>query len=277
MSHPDPILVLGATGKTGRRVAARLASAGVPVRAGSRRADPPFDWGDPAGWPRALSDVRAVYISFFPDLAMPGSADAIARLVGDAGAAGVRRLVLLSGRGEAQAALCEQVVLGAAAEATVVRAGWFAQNFSEGHLLAPVLSGTIHLPADGVAEPFVDAEDIAEVATTALLGDGHDGRVYEVTGPRSLTFAQAAAEIAAAAGRPVAYVPVTRARYRDLLIGEGAPPELAELLCDLFAEVLDGRNAEPADGVERALGRPARDFAEYARAAAHSGVWDAAR
>ncbi len=270
-----PVLVLGGTGKTGRRVAARLRALGLPVRIGSRAGSPPFDWNDPATWDGALRGAGAAYVVYYPDLAFPGAAEALGGLAAAAAAHGIRRLVLLSGRGEEDAVVSEKAVQAAFPDATVIRASWFAQNFSEHFLLGPVLDGVIALPAGDVREPFVDAEDIADVAVAALTGDGHAGALYELTGPRSLTFAEAAAEIGRAAGRPVGYVPVTAGEYRRAALAAGVPAEEVGPLTELFTRVLDGRNAAATGDVERVLGRPPRDFADYAAAAAATGVWRA--
>ncbi|WP_329520833.1 NAD(P)H-binding protein [Spirillospora sp. NBC_01491] len=268
-------LVLGGTGKTGRRVAERLEALGVPVRIGSRTADRPFDWTDEGTWAPALRDAAAVYLVYYPDLAAPGAPAAIAAFTAAAEAAGVRRVVLLSGRGEEEARACEEIVRASGLAWTIVRASWFAQNFSEDYLLDPVRGGEVVLPAGDVPEPFVDAGDIADVAAAALTQDGHAGRVYELTGPRALTFAEAVAEIAGAAGRDVRYVRVTPEEYAGALEGHGVPAEVAGLLTYLFTTVLDGRNSGVGDGVRRALGRDARDFADYARETAATGVWNA--
>jgi uncharacterized protein YbjT (DUF2867 family) len=266
MSNETMTLVLGATGKTGRRVVERLQERGVPVRAGSRSGAPPFDWDDAATWAPALRGVTAAYISYYPDLAVPGAAETVGAFARQAVEGGVRRLVLLSGRGEPEAQRAERAVQEAGAqEWTVVRCSWFSQNFSESFLLEPVLAGEVAFPAGDVREPFVDAEDVADVAVAALTDDGHAGRVYELTGPRLLTFAEAVAEIAQASGRTVRYVTISAADYDAELAGHGAPAEVRALMRHLVTEVLDGRNADLADGVQRALGRPARDFAEYAR------------
>jgi uncharacterized protein YbjT (DUF2867 family) len=268
-------LVLGGTGKTGRRVVERLEALDVPVRMGSRSASPAFDWEDRATWAPVLRDVENVYLSYYPDLAAPGAAEAIEAFTGAAVKAGVRRVVLLSGRGEPEAQASERIVQDCGAAWTVVRSSWFAQNFSEDYLLDPVLAGEITLPAGDVPEPFVDADDIADVAVEALTRAGHEGEVYEVTGPRSLTFAEAAAEIGRAAGREIAFVQVAADYYAAALREQGFPGELAGFLTYLFENVLDGRNSRPADGVRRALGREPRDFAEYARDTASSGIWNA--
>jgi uncharacterized protein YbjT (DUF2867 family) len=268
------ILVSGGTGKTGRRVVQRLRDAQHVVRIGSRSAVPPFDWADRSTWNAALRGVDAAYVSYFPDVAAPGAAETIDAFVAAAARAGVRRLVLVSGRGEPEAQRCEEIVTGSGVEWTVLRASWFAQNFSENFLFDPVLSGEVALPAGDVGEPFVDVDDIAEIAVKALTEDGHHGQLYEVTGPRLLTFAQAVAEIGRATGRDIRYVQIPIEDYAAAMRDAEVPSELVELITYLFAEVLDGRNASVADGVQRALGRPPRDFVAYVRATAATGVWN---
>jgi len=272
----EPTLVLGGTGKTGRRVVERLAARGLPVRIGSRTEEPPFDWEDRATWAPALSGVGAVYLTYYPDLAVPGAVDAVRSLVDLAVARGVRRLVLLSGRGEDEAQLAEQVVHASGVDWTIVRASWFSQNFSENYLVDPVLGGEVILPTGDIGEPFIDADDIADVAVAALTEDGHTGQIYEVTGPRLLTFAEAVAEIARATGREIRYVQVSPEEFAAALAEQDVPTDLVWLLNYLFTTVLDGRNAHLTDGVHRALGREPRDFSDYAREAAATGVWDAA-
>lgn len=274
-------LVVGGTGKTGRRVVGRLRERGLPVRVGSRSGEVPFDWESQDTWAPALQGVGAAYVTYYPDLAVPGAADAIGSFAGLAVRSGVGRLVLLTGRGEEEAQRAEQVLEEACVspdcEWTVVRASWFAQNFSESFFLEPVLNGEVALPAGDVPEPFVDAEDIADVAVAALTEDGHSGRVYEVTGPRLLTFAQAIEEIGRASGREVNYVQISMGEFSSSLAEQGVPEDVAGLLGYLFSEVLDGRNAYVTDGVSRALGREPRDFAEFAQEAAATGVWNVAR
>ena len=267
-------LVLGGTGKTGRRVVERLESRGVPTRVASRAADPSFDWGDQSTWDAVLDGVNAAYVTYAPDLAIPGATDAIRVFVERAVEHGVQRLVLLSGRGEEEAQLCERIVQDAGIEWTVVRASWFNQNFSEGAFLEMVLGGEIALPAGEVGEPFVDVDDIADVAVAALTEDGHAGQIYELTGPRLLTFAEAVHEISRASGREIRYIEIPHEAFAAGIAESGAPDDIAWLLDYLFSTVLDGRNAYVCDGVRRALGREPTDFAEYARRIADSGVWN---
>lgn len=267
------ILVLAATGKTGRRVADRLDAQGHTVRRASRSGTTRFDWDDRSTWAPALDGVDAAYVVYTPDLAVPSAAGAITAFVKIAKAQGVRRLVLLSGRGEVEAQRCERIVQESGLEWTIVRASWFAQNFDEGPFAELVLAGEVALPAHGVLEPFLDVEDIADVAVAALTREGHLGEVYEVTGPRLITFADAVADIAAATGRELRFVPIPMEAFRAGLDEAGVPAELADLYEYLFTTVLDGRNAHVTDGVQRALGRPARDFRDYARDAAARGAW----
>jgi uncharacterized protein YbjT (DUF2867 family) len=268
-------LVTGGTGKTGRRVADQLTARGLPVRVGSRCGSPAFDWEDRSTWPAALEGATSAYVSYFPDLAVPGSVDAIEAFTQAALAAGCRRLVLLSGRGEDEAQRAERALQASSADWTIVRCSWFNQNFTESYFLEPLLAGELALPADSVSEPFVDADDIADVAVAALTEDGHVGRLYELTGPRALRFDEAVAEIAAATGRPIRYVPITLDEFMAGLREAGVPADVTALLAFLFGEVLDGRNEQVADGVQQALGRPARDFRDFARDAAAAGVWSA--
>jgi uncharacterized protein YbjT (DUF2867 family) len=261
----DPILVVGGTGKTGRRVVERLTDRGAPVRIGSRSGTPPFAWDASSTWAPVLEGVGAMYITYFPDLAAPGAPGAVGALARQAAEAGVRRIVLLSGRGEEEALRAEEEVLAVDAEVTVLRCSWFAQNFTEGALAQDVESGDVALPVRDVGEPFIDVDDIADAAVVALLEDGHAGEVYELTGPRLVTFEEAIGEIALATGRDVHFRPVTMDDYTATLRGYGVPEDEIALLAYLFGEVLDGRNASVTDGVRRILGREPRELAVHVR------------
>lgn len=266
-------LVLGGNGKTGSRVAARLHELGRAVQIGSRTGDPRFDWADDTTWAPVLQGVESAYISYYPDVSFPGAAERVGAFAKAAVANGARRLVLLSGRGEPDAEPSEQAVRDSGAEWTILRSSWFAQNFSEHFLLEPVLEGVIALPAADIAEPFIDVIDVADVAVAALTRDGHAGKVYELTGPRLLTFADVAAELSRATGRAVRYVPITSAEYAEAAARAGVPAEEIEPLTDLFTRVLDGHNAYLSDDVERVLGRRPHDFADYAHETAATGIW----
>ncbi|WP_455351607.1 NAD(P)H-binding protein [Streptomyces sp. SYSU K217416] len=274
-NEQQTVLVTAATGKTGRRVAERLAERGVRVRAGSRTGEVPFDWEDEQTWAPALRGADAAYIAYYPDLAAPTAADALRTFGRLAAECGVRHLVLLSGRGEPQAVAAEEAVRESGVELTVVRSSFFAQNFSEGFMVDGLLGGELPFPAGEVAEPFIDADDLADVVTAILTEEGHAGVVHEVTGPRALTFREAVAEIASAAGLTTAYVPVSGPEYRDLLVQFGLPADFAAFASELFTFLLDGHNTPTTDGVKRVLGREPRDFKAYAHTTAASGAWGA--
>ena len=271
------ILVLGGTGKTGRRVVQRLRSRGMSVRVGSRLGEPRFDWDDPATWHAALAHVDAVYIAYYPDLAVPGEVEEIRSFTDLAVTNGVRRLVLLSNRGEPEAQRCERIVRLSGVEWTVLRASWFNQNFSEGYLLESLLAGDVALPAGNVGEPFIDADDVADVAVAALTENGHRGRIYELSGLRLWTFPQAVAEIARVTGRGIRYTQLSGHEYVSTLRRAEVPALFVGLRAYLFAEVLDGRNAIVTAGVMQALGRAPRDFGDYVRETARTGVWNVRR
>ena len=266
-------LITGGTGKTGRRIVEQLRRRGTPVRVASRSSNPSFDWNEEKSWDAVLDGVTTAFVNYAPDLAIPGATDTIRAFTEKAVQRGVKRLVLLSGRGEEEAQNCERIVQAAGVEWTIIRASWFNQNFSEGEFLDMVLAGEITLPAGDIGEPFIDVNDIADVAVAALTEQGHAGEVYEVTGPRLLTFTDAAREIAQASGREVRFTQIPRDAFAEGIAQSGAPKDIAWLLDYLFAAVLDGRNAHISDGVERALGRPPTDFTVFAQRAAAKSVW----
>lgn len=268
------VLVLGSTGKTGRRIAQRLSQLGLTVRGGSRTGQPRFDWEDAATWTPALTGMDAVYISYYPDLAFPGASETIRLLAGRAVECGVRRLVLLSGRGEEGALRGEEAVRQAGVDWTIVRSSFFNQNFTESFLLEALLSGEVAFPAGPVGEPFIDAEDVAEVATAALTDSRHSGQIYEVTGPRLLSFSDAVTEIAQATGREIRYLQVSAEDYAAGMLAQGVPETFVTPLVELFTTILDGRNEQVCDGVQRALGRAPRDFSEFTRDAAAARAWN---
>ncbi|CUS45810.1 MAG: NmrA family NAD(P)-binding protein [Pseudomonadota bacterium] len=272
MTNESPILIIGGGGKTGRRVDSLLSARGIATRPVSRSTPIPFDWLRPEGWGAALDGVSSAYVTFQPDLAVEGAADAIAELGRLAREKGLERVVLLSGRGEPGAQRTEAALQASGVPWTIVRASWFNQNFSEGYLIGGILAGKVALPAGAVREPFIDADDIAEVAAAALTDARHVNRLYEVTGPCALTFAEAVAEIAAATDRPISYTRISPEAFADGL-RPYVEADIVALLHDLFTVVLDGRNEQVMHGVEEALGRPARSFSDYVRRTADSGAW----
>lgn len=269
------ILVIGSTGKTGSRVAARLEAMGQTVRHGTRRAPIPFDWENPETWAPALEGVSKAYVTYFPDLAFPGAVEKVEMLCSVAKQTGLKHVVLLSGRGEHHARLGEDVVRASGIEYTLVRAAWFAQNFSEGYLRDPVLEGVLPMPGGMILEPIIDIDDIADVVVAALTGQGHSNELYEVTGPRLMSFADMAAALSSAIGRPVRHIPIAFEDFHANVAAAGG-----EFVADVFTaiarETLDGRNAHTSDGVMRALGRAPTDFSTYAARAARDGAWSAA-
>lgn len=269
----NPTLVLGGTGKTGRRIVDRLQKLDLPVRIGSRSAHPPFDWEDRSTWRPALDGITQAYVSYYPDICVPGALETVQALFQETLSAGVTKLVLLSGRGEVEAERAENALQATNADWTILRCSFFNQNFSENFFLDPILAGEVALPIGSVAEPFVDAEDIADVAVAALTQTGHSRKLYELTGLRALSFEQAVAEISDVTKRPIRYSTVSADEYATGMRHAQVPEEVIGLVLYLFGTVLDGRNTPTVDGVLQALGRQARDFSDYVRRTAATGIW----
>lgn len=269
------LLVLGGTGKTGRKITQQLIQMGHSVRIGSRGALPAFDWGNPETWEYATKGMEAVYITYQPDLAVPKALESVKAFTNVALRMGVQKMVLLSGRGEKEAQMCEEVVMGLAANWTIIRADWFNQNFSESFFLDAILAGHVALPQATTGIPFIDTDDIAAVAVKALTEDGHQNKVYEITGPRLWTLPQVIAEIAQATGRDITFQPVTVKQYINELRKAQVPADYLWLIEYLFTNVLDGRNSKTTDVLEQVLGQKPKDFATYVKETAKTGVWDA--
>ncbi|MGA6158441.1 NAD(P)H-binding protein [Stenotrophomonas sp. NPDC087984] len=273
----DTTLVLGATGKTGRRILARLRLRGTPVRAASRSSRTRFDWSDPGGWDAALRGIAVAYV------VAPRVPGPVHDFVARAEAAGVRRLVLLSGRGSdtwgdstfgLDMRSAEDAVRGSALEWTVLRPSNFAQNFDEDVFHAPLVAGELALPAGKVPEPFIDAEDVADAAAAVLTEtDRHAGRIYELTGPRALTFGEATRLISRASGRPISYRQVSPAEYTAALVEEGVGEEDAHHVAEMFVLMERGLLAGTTDDLAAVLGRAPRTFEDYVVRAAAAGTW----
>ena len=271
----QPILVIGASGKTGSRVANRLEKLGKSVRYGTRRASIPFDWENENTWAAALEGAQSAYVTYFPDLAFPGAVQKIDALCAAARSSGLERLVLLSGRGEQHAREGEKVVEASGLDYTLVRSSWFAQNFSEGYLRDPVLAGMLPMPGGDILEPIIDIDDIADVVVAALTEDHHARQLYEVTGPELLGFADMARVLSNAIGRQVQHIPISFEDFHANVAASGGD-FVADVFTAIARETLDGRNANVCDGVERALGRAPTSFADFARKTAAGGAWTAA-
>lgn len=270
---PHEILVIGATGKTGKRVAEQLTAQGQHVRPATRHSAIPFDWENPETWMPALKGIDRAYVVYSPDLAVPSAHAVIKAFVSTAEKANLKRIVLLSERNEARAQACESLVMQSSLEWTILRPSWFMQNFSEGGFAESVLAGEVSAPDSGHPEPWVDLDDVAAVAAAALLKDQHVGQVYEITGAELLTWKEAVACISTITGRDISYNTSTPKEFADMLITAGFPPEDANFVANLIAQILDGKNASAGDGLQRALGREPRTFAQFCQDAHKEGCW----
>ncbi|MFD2587233.1 NAD(P)H-binding protein [Croceitalea marina] len=269
------ILVIGGTGKTGRRVVKQLQNKGIEPRIGSRSASPSFDWDDKSTWVNALNGIKRMYVTYYPDLAVPGAKEAIQELTQQAKFSGVKKIVLLSGKGETEAEACEKIVMDSGIDYTIVRASWFNQNWSESFLLDPILSGEVALPLSDVLIPFVDANDIAEVAATVLLDNTYNGDIVEVTGPELINFKDVVTMISKASNRSLNFHDITLQQYVEGMKQQQIPGDVVWLIEYLFSHVLTNPNNQlVVNDVERVLGRKAKSFSAYTEETAKTGIWN---
>lgn len=277
-----PILILSGKGKTGRRVVEQLDARGVAFRLASRSSEPRLDWYDDSTWSATVAGADTAYLA--PPVGPTGLGQA-GRFVQQAAAEGLRRVVLLSGRGvgspgrefdvyESGLAL-EHAVKASGLDWTIVRPAWFAQGFSEDFLREYVLASEIRVAAGDGAEAWIDTDDVGDVMTAALLDERHTGETYSLSGPRTLTMAEVAAELTAATGSPIGYVDLAPEAHVAELIEYGLPLEEAEAVRDLFAVIRNHRSEYVSDGVQQVLGRTPRDFTDWARDTARTDVWAA--
>jgi len=271
----ENILVIGGTGKTGRRVVNNLTQQGHNVRIGTRSQSPAFDWENPSTFSQTLKGMDRAYIVYYPDLAVPGSKEAITALTEAALKEGLEKVVLLSGKGETEAEACEEIVANSGLNYTLVRASWFNQNFSEGAFLEFVLNGTVALPMPEAEIPFVDADDIADVVSKVLVDDSYNGQTITVTGPEKLRFRELVEKMAQGIGRDIRYIPITIEEFKEGMKTAGLPDFYVWLFGYLFQEVLGNpENQEISHDVEKVLGRIATSFDEYVAKTVDTGIWN---
>lgn len=271
----ENILVIGGNGKTGRRVAENLTQLGHNVRVVGRKTNPAFDWENTDTYDAALKDMDRAYIVYYPDLAVPGSRDAISTLTKKALEAGLEKVVLLSGKGETEAEACEEIVANSGLNYTLVRASWFNQNFSEGAFLEFVLNRTVALPMPDSEIPFVDVNDIADVVSKVIVDDSYNGQTITVTGPQKRTFKEVVEIMAEATNKHIQFIPISIEEFKEGMKKAGLPDSYVWLFGYLFQEVLGNpENQEVSDDVAKVLGRPAIDFETFARETAATGIWN---
>jgi uncharacterized protein YbjT (DUF2867 family) len=266
-AETDSYLVVGATGKTGGRVASRLAAAAT-VREASRRGAIRFDWSEPGTYAAAVEGVLGMFLTVAGQ--DPDNPARVAELLATAARSDVERVVLLSARAvefhpDGALAAVEEVVRTGPLAHTILRPSWFAQNFTEG-FLAPDADGRVTAPTGEGREPFIDLDDLADVAVAALTDDrGHD--TVNVSGSESLNFGEAVELLAQSTGRSARFIAADPDAYRAQ-IALTMPAEYVAWRMAMFDAIRDGRDAYRSDGVERLLGRPARGFSEWVAAEA---------
>jgi uncharacterized protein YbjT (DUF2867 family) len=265
------VLVLGATGTTGSRVAAFLARRGVVVRSATRTptvaGQVRFDWADRETHAPALHGVSAVYL--IAPLAEPDPVPSVEPFLAEAARQGVRRVVQLSSSAVPEGApglgAVHHLVRTTVPEWAVLRPSWFMQNFTgESPLARDARDGEIVTATGNGRVAFVDAGDIAAVAGHALVDEVPHNTEHVLTGPEALSYADAAAIVARRLGTPVRHRAVTADELALRLTGHGIPAAYAAVLAALDTDIAAGSEDRVTDTVERVTGRPARGFREFA-------------
>src|SRR5437588_4579677 len=274
-----PVLVTGATGTIGRDIAKRLSEGGVSVRAGVRDqakakkelpdiALVPFDFENEKTFSGALAGIEKVFL--LPPL-LPNQLDVMNTFVDAAKRAGVRHIVKLSAIGvddEAQPTAIkshsanERHIRESGVAFTFLRPNSFMQNFIT---YFPPRNGAIYLPWGNGTASFVDTRNIASVAAEVLTSDGHEEKIYTLTGPTALGIADVARILSDAAGRKFKYVDVPEAAARDGMLQAGVPPWQVELILELHAVNKQNRWSAVTSDIEKITGTPPTDFAQFAR------------
>lgn len=271
------IAVIGGTGKTGRLVVENLKAQGHHVRVLGRQTSPAFDWEDSQTYDLALEGMDRAYVVYYPDLAVPGAQEAIQTLTEKALQAGLEKVVLLSGKGEAEAEACEEIVANSGLNYTLVRASWFNQNFSEGAFTDYVLAGHLALPMPDAKIPYTDTQDIADMVTKVLLDDSFNRQTVTVTGPKKLTFQEVADILSQKLGRDIVYQPISMQKFKAGLTAAAVPEPVIWLLSYLFTEVLGrSENQTVSDDVEKILQRQPISFETYVEKTVAAGLWNRA-
>lgn len=275
------IVVIGATGNIGKHVVAALNSQGLPVRVVSRdgqraRQSLPAsvelvqaDLTRQADVHAALRGATKVYLA----TSGPDQLTAETNVINAARGADVQQLVRVSvigassDHGVSIARVHHQLDQALAASGvpnTTLRPNWFMENFF-GAVDSIVQQGAIYGSAADGRVAFIDSRDTAAVAVQALTEDGHVGKAYNLTGPESLTFAEAAQRLHTATGRAVTYVNLSDTDFRGALVGAGVPAALVEVYVEINRNARENNLAEVTHTVETLTGRPARTLASFAR------------
>ena len=261
------LLLLGGTGKVGRRLAERLEAQGHTARAVGRNSTPRFDWRDESTWAPALDGVDGVFI------VGPGSASdwstRLEHFLATAAEQRVRHAMLLSARGveflpDGAVARAEAALRRGPLAWTIVRPTHFAQNFTEA-MFVPGDDGAFFAPVADGREPFIDVNDIADVAAVALTDEGYDGRILELSGPRAIDFDEAARILSEVSGRAISYVSESDVAHIARLRGQGLPEGYIEWRMAMLRGIASGADAYLSSDVEAVLGRSATSFEEWAR------------
>jgi len=270
------ILIIGATGSIGTVVMDDLIRQGRKPVAGVRTPEKarrqwsaaaeyaPFDFHDPATFPAALAGVDRLFL-IAPHADPVPSVQGLLRA---AAGADVQRVVFSSGRttGDIEGKplhQVEQTLRASGLPYTIVRPGWFMQNFLDWLGAWIPTEDKLYLPAGDSRTAFIDVRDIGAVVATLLTEHGHSGRTYELTSDEALDHYEVTRLIGEAIGKAVEYVPLKSDIFIELMVEKGWTRQVARHTAELYHYVRAGKEAHPSDDVATILGRAPIRFAQF--------------
>ncbi len=285
--HIPPILVIGATGRTGSELVRLLAQQNIPVRAATRNPDAAasrgtgtteavvFDFERPETFGEALRGVEKVFLMARP---ADNHSDRVAMpFVDEARKLGVRHIVNLTAMGVEQdetfpLRVLERYIEDSGLSFTHLRPNWFMQNFDSGPMYAEIrATRSLRLPAGDAKLSFIDVRDIAAVGFATLTDPAHEGMAYTLTGGEAIDHAEAMAAMGRACGKLVTYVPLTEEAACAALAAARVPAERIERWKNFYRIVRAGLCSPVTPCVERILARPPITMEQYARD--HASAW----
>jgi uncharacterized protein YbjT (DUF2867 family) len=280
MSTLPTTLVIGGTGTTGSRVATLLRDRSAAVRIATRNPvdgnteHVRFDWADPTTHYAAVTGADRIYL--VAPLGVADPAPVVEPFLEGALAAGVRRVVLLSSsaipEGTTGVGALHRMVRTMAPEWAVLRPSWFMQNFTGDHPVADGIrtNGEIVTATGDGRVAFVDADDIAAVASRALLDAVPHNTEHVITGPAALSYAEAAALITEATGLTIRHTSVSTGELQARIAATGMPEAFAAVLAGLDEGIRHGSEDRVSPAVQQVTGVPARSFSEFVAANRHA-------
>ena len=277
------ILVTGATGTVGRALVRHLSERGAAFKAMVRKdadrdtlehagvAAVMADYADPARLSEAMAGIEQVYLIGPAD---PPHVSHEGAVIDAARQAGVRRIVKQSAMAAHDMSACtfkrwngmvERQLMQSGLAYTILRPTGFMQNFVNYDAARIAADAAIRAPLGDARVSWIDVRDIAGVAAAVMDEEGHDGRVYDLSGPEALSHHEVAAKLSAATGREIRYEPLSDAEWFRQMLARGLPAAAARSMLSLYQAYREADPGPVTGWVEVLTARSPRSFDAFAR------------